>query len=96
MYDILGRGYGDYPTDDLGKYKEFLAEKNLSDLQEHAARVGIRPISERHILVDRLLKNFAKVMSTYRAAQKTDYPQFGNVSDEGAKKVKEILNRHGI
>lgn len=43
---------------DIRQYEEHLTNLNTSDLQAHAAKVGVMPNHDRNILVKRLLKEF--------------------------------------
>lgn len=87
--EILGTTSKMYKTVDEEKYRSFLQEMNLADIQAHAIEVGLMPIDHRPTLVDRLLREFKKNTSTYKnfAAKNKD-----NLSDKQKKDILKIIN----
>jgi hypothetical protein len=53
-----------YSTADIKEYEADLNKKNTSDLQAHAARVGVLPKEDRRLLIKILLKQFAVANSS--------------------------------
>ena len=64
---ILGdTGMSKYKTFDLENYKTSLADMNKSDLQTHAAKMGVMPIDDRRRLTDRLIREFQVHVASYQ------------------------------
>jgi hypothetical protein len=63
-------GEGKYRTMEIDAYSQSLSEMNRSDLQTHAVKIGIIPVDDRNLLVQRLLREFKRHVSNYRI--KTD------------------------
>lgn len=84
---ILGDdGMSEYKTLDLEKYKEHIYDLNKSDLQSHAARVGLLPVDNRELLCKRLFKEFEKHCSNYKV------PKLERREIKLNKKAKDILS----
>ena len=80
-------GLDKYGTMNFKDYENSLQEFNISDLQAHASKVGIIPIENRKMLVDRLLKEFSKHVSSFnKPIDATEAPQELN------KEIKNILS----
>lgn len=80
-------GMSKYKTLDLMEYTSNLAEMNKSDLQNHAAKLGLVPIDSREILVKRLVSEFKKHTTKYQPVRK---PQAKDDSKEA--KVRKLLS----
>lgn len=65
-------GMSKYKTLDLIEYTSNLAEMNKSDLQNHAAKLGLVPIDSREILVKRLIAEFKKHTTKYQKVRKQE------------------------
>lgn len=61
-----GTGASKYKTLELDKYKESLAEMNLSDLQAHAIKIGIIPSDSRDLIIKKLLKEFTLYSNEFK------------------------------
>tara|TARA_Y100000004_G_scaffold175581_1_gene215333 strand:- start:1939 stop:2319 length:381 start_codon:yes stop_codon:yes gene_type:complete len=79
-------GLSKYRTLDASEYEIYLKQLNKSDLQRHAAEMGIVPVDSREMLSNRLLKEFNRYVASFKmpSASKPNQP----VSD----KVKKILS----
>lgn len=67
--EVLGKKeFGPYKTDNEADYAASIERMNLSDLQAHAIKCGIRPGTDRKKLIARLLKEFKTSKSSYLAA----------------------------
>jgi len=64
-----------------------LAEMNKSDLQNHAAKLGLVPVDSREILVKRLSAEFKKYISQY---EKVRPQEEKSLTQE--QKVKKLLS----
>jgi hypothetical protein len=70
-YKTLDQIWGDdgsskYKTLDESEYKIYLSDLNKSDLQNHAAKLGLIPIDDRDSLTRRLISEFRKYVSLYK------------------------------
>lgn len=84
---ILGDdGTSKYGTVILDEYSDYLDNLNKSDLQTHAAKIGLVPIDNREILTSRLKKEFVKHVSGYKA-KSLDDKEVTNI-----KRAKDILS----
>ncbi len=63
-------GMDRYKTFDEEEYKESLANMNLSDLQTHATRHSLVPLSDRGRLTNRLLQEFRRHVNLYTPTEK--------------------------
>mgnify|MGYP000008285722 FL=1 len=81
-------GLGKYKTLDIEKYENFLTGLTKTDIQKHAAEIGIVPVDNRDMLKRKLLAEFKKHVAGYRKpqgpAQKDQKP-----SDEVLKILRE-------
>ena len=79
-------GLSKYRTLDASEYEIYLKQLNKSDLQRHAAEMGIVPVDSREMLSNRLLKEVNRYVASFKmpSANKSTQP----VSD----KVKRILS----
>lgn len=67
LNQILGdTGISKYQTFDVESYKTTLTDMNKSDLQTHAASVGVMPIDDRRRLTDRLIREFQTHVASYQ------------------------------
>ena len=67
-------GLSKYNTLNEESYKTYLSELNKTDLQAHASQVGIIPIDNLEMLTKRLVKEFLKHVSIYKAPAKQPKP----------------------
>lgn len=65
-------GLSRYKTLDVSEYTQQLAEMNKSDLQNHAAKLGLVPIDSRELLVKRLVAEFKKHVTKYEKVRKPE------------------------
>ena len=80
-------GLSKYKTLDVSEYTQNLAEMNKSDLQNHAAKLGLVPIDSREILVKRLVAEFKKHVSKYQPVRKQE-----NVDESKEAKFRKLLS----
>ena len=80
-------GVQKYSTLNVEEYSQKLAEMNKSDLQNHAAKLGLVPIDSRELLVKRLIAEFKKHVSQYEKVR----PQESKNLDQ-EQKVKKLLS----
>lgn len=84
---ILGDdGSSKYKTLNLDKYVAYLNDLNKSDLQSHAATIGLLPIDNRDLLCKRLVREFKKHTSCYTL------PKLKKSEINLDKKTKDILS----
>jgi len=72
-------GMSKYGTLNEGEYETQLKEMNRTDIHSHASKVGVIPVDNRDMLHQRLLREFKRHLSAYRApvdkkTQKTEVP----------------------
>ena len=72
-------GMSKYGTLNEGEYETQLKEMNRTDIHSHASKVGVIPVDNRDMLHQRLLREFKRHLSAYRAPvdkknQKTEVP----------------------
>jgi hypothetical protein len=80
-------GMSKYKTLDVSEYTQQLAEMNKSDLQNHAAKLGLVPIDSRDLLVKRLVAEFKKHATKYQKVRKQE------IKDESVEaKVRKLLS----
>jgi len=80
-------GLSKYKTLDVAEYTEELAGMNKTDLQNHAAKLGLVPIDSRDLLVKRLVAEFKKHVTKYEKVRK---PESKDESKEAT--VKKLLS----
>jgi len=80
-------GLSKYKTLDVSEYTQQLAEMNKTDLQNHAAKLGLVPIDSRELLVKRLVAEFKKHVTKY---EKVRRPESKDESKEA--KVRKLLS----
>jgi len=80
-------GLSKYKTLDLAEYTTQLAEMNKTDLQNHAAKLGLVPIDSRDLLVKRLVAEFKKHVTKYEKVRK---PESKDSDKEAA--VRKLLS----
>jgi len=80
-------GLSKYKTLDLTEYTTQLAEMNKTDLQNHAAKLGLVPIDSRDLLVKRLVAEFKRHATKYQKLRKAE------PKDESKEaKVRKLLS----
>lgn len=57
---------GKYHTTDENEYENFLKTLNKTDLQRHAIKCGLLPKDDRNRLVIALIKEFKRVVASYK------------------------------
>lgn len=80
-------GLSKYKTLDVAEYTEELAGMNKTDLQNHAAKLGLVPIDSRDLLVKRLVTEFKKHVTKYEKVRK---PEIKNSNKEEI--VRKLLS----
>ena len=80
-------GFSKYKTLDVSEYTQQLAEMNKTDLQNHAAKLGLVPIDSRELLVKRLVAEFKKHVTKYEKVRK---PEVKDESKEAT--VRKLLS----
>jgi len=87
---IMGESISVYSATSSEDYISQLAEMNQTDLQSHAYKVGLVPIEDRKVLVERLVKEYRIWASRHAAVQvQANQPNSGNISDEVRKILRE-------
>lgn len=80
-------GLSRYKTFDTEEYKSFLADLNKSDLQSHAASIGVLPSDSREKMIRELVKAFQIHVNSFRSPNiKTNGPK------DVSKKALDILS----
>lgn len=69
-------GMGKYKTLNESEYSNSLKDMNKSDLQAHAAKVGVIPVDNREMLTKRLLKEFKTHVASFRKPKDLDEKAF--------------------
>jgi hypothetical protein len=83
---IMGESVSIYKSRTVDDYVMELAEMNQTDIQAHAYKVGLVPIDDRKVLVERLTVEFKKWLSSIGAVQK-DFNNNPKGLDESARKI---------
>ena len=60
-------GMSKYGTLNEGEYEQRIRDMNRTDVHSHASKVGIIPVDNRDMLNQRLMREFRKHLSAYRA-----------------------------
>jgi len=81
-------GHGRYKTMDREKYELYLSGLSKTDLQKHAAEIGVVPVDNRDMLKKRLVAEFRKHVASYRMP-KQEAPRQAKPSDEVTKILRE-------
>jgi hypothetical protein len=81
-------GKSKYNTLDEEKYVKGVKEMSKTDLQAHAAQIGLIPIDNRENLEKRLIREFKRHVSSYQAP--TDLMKSNNPTSV-SKKAQNIL-----
>lgn len=68
-------GKGKYNTNDEAAYTQGLNDMNKSDLQHHAVQIGLIPVDNRQILVQRLVREFRKHYASFGLEKKAPQPK---------------------
>lgn len=79
-------GLSKYRTLDASEYEIYLKQLNKSDLQRHAAEMGIVPVDSREMLSNRLLKEFNRYVASFKM------PSANSPNQPISDKVKKILS----
>ncbi len=82
-------GLAKYNTVDENEYSGQLDEMSLSDIQNHAARIGIIPTSNRGNLTKKLMSEFRKHVASYTPATVVKSNSSQTVDKEVLKILKE-------
>ena len=83
---IMGESVSIYKSRTVDSYLHELAEMNQTDIQAHAYKVGLVPIDDRKVLVERLTLEFRKWLSSIGAVQK-NFNNNPNGMDESVRKI---------
>jgi hypothetical protein len=78
-------GLWKYSTLEKGQYENSLKEMNTAELRRHASKLGVMPVANRDRLLKRLVIEFAKHVSLYKAQPLTSSKE-GMVKVAGSKK----------
>ena len=60
-------GFWKYNTLDKSQYEDLLKNMNTAELRNHASKLGVMPVANRDRLLKRLVIEFAKHASLYKA-----------------------------
>jgi len=74
-----------YKANSLEDYESYLASMNLSDLQSHAIKIGIRATADRPRIVKMLTAQFTKDKNKYDLAVYNEKNQFNNTEVQESK-----------
>lgn len=85
---IMGESISIYTASSAEEYISQLAEMNQTDIQAHAYKVGLIPVEDRRVLVERLVKEFRIWAS--RHAPVTTNSQLVNSQDISSD-IRKIL-----
>ena len=87
---IMGESISVYSAGSSEDYISQLAEMNQTDLQAHAYKVGLVPIEDRKVLVERLVKEY-RIWASRHAAIRTQNNEVNssNISEEVRKILRE-------
>ncbi len=77
-------GLQKYKTLEKSEYEESLRNMNTAELRNHASKLGIMPVANRDRLLKRLVIEFAKHVSLFKAQPLTSAKQ-GSVRVAGSK-----------
>ena len=80
-------GLSRYKTLNVTEYTEELAGMNKTDLQNHAAKLGLVPVDSREILVKRLVAEFKRHVTRYEKVRKPEVKD-----DNKEAKVRKLLS----
>ncbi len=80
-------GSSKYQTLDVEEYRTQLREMNRTDIQAHATKLGVVPVTSREMLEKRLVKEFEKHVASYRKPNAVKPDE--NVSEETLKILSE-------
>ena len=81
------QGTWKYNTMDEMEYRGVIEGMPKSDLVAHATKIGLIPIDDRNMLVQRLITEFRRHVTAYRSPA-VDSKESGEISEE-AKKILE-------
>lgn len=79
-------GLSKYRTLEASEYQIYLNQLNKSDLQRHAAEMGIVPVDSREMLSNRLLKEFNRYVASFKM------PSVSKPNQPMSAEVKKILS----
>ena len=71
VYDIIGFKTSVYRTSDAKEYSESIRKMNLPKLHDHAQEVGVVPVADYGVLLDRLDRKFLESAGRYAATKAT-------------------------
>lgn len=87
---IAAKQLGEYKTDNLEDYTQWLKTVNLADLQHHAIKVGVRPSDDRRRTESLLIKEFRTFMAR-RVSAANSRKKFQNRNLQAEREKKEKL-----
>ncbi len=82
-------GEGKYKTQKPEEYEVWLDEQNLSDLQSHAAKLGVNPVDNRGKLKVKLVNEFKRHFAQYSVPSAT-----GKKEKKLSKELADFLAGH--
>ena len=85
--EILGEALSIYTAKSSDEYLSQLAEMNMTDLQAHAYKVGLVPVPDRKVLIDRLVQEFIKTVSKNQTERISGNIKTETELDNRAKKI---------
>lgn len=89
--ELLGRTKASYSASTMEDYEAQVKNYTLADLQAHAASMGLLPVSNKAVLINRLLTEFKKKSRGYY-----NTATFNTVEPKsGAKTLKAIQGASG-
>jgi hypothetical protein len=86
---IMGESISIYSARTSEEYISQLAQMNQTDLQAHAYKVGLIPIEDRKVLVERLAQEFRTWASRQSAVNIQTSSNQLNITDEVRKILRE-------
>lgn len=86
--ELLGYTSNPYASMSEEQYKDKLTNLSMSELQTHAAAMGILPITNRTILAKRLLNEYTKKAAGYYNTITNE-----NIEPKNPKKLSELLRK---
>lgn len=82
-------GLSKYNTLDVEEYKAYINDLNKTDLQAHAIRIGLAPISERYRLTEALIREFKTYANQFVPSEQLKPAPEKEISPEVAKILSE-------
>jgi len=88
IYDLAGLKTSNYSHKTREDYEAWVKGIPLTDLQNHAIDVGLVPVDNRELLMERLIRNYCKEMS----GKLEGLPVMTNIpSKKSESKLRDLL-----